>query len=334
MVMIFNPDSLRAQVEAATGGHITVLYDDKGYPSYMRVIPKFRYEDLGFDGALGTGVATAFIVNGQEKSEIFIGQHLASIHDGRALSLPGKDPAANINFDNAKLACTNKGPGWHMMTAHEWAALALWCKANNFEPRGNTNYGRAHDSTHETAIRQDKGVPGDTSGTARALTGSGPASWRHDGTNEGIADLVGNVAEWQDLLKIVDGRIHTPATNNIGAPEDDWTAQDLWLSNESGVLKLKNSAGNAVDASINKTWKDVEQVGTFTAPELMNRLLISPLAETELKGTLYANTSGERLPLRGGRWSDGTNAGLGYLNLNYARSSTTASIGFRPAFVA
>src|SRR5690606_26668262 len=215
-----------------------------------------------------------------------------------------------------------------------WAALALWCKANNFEPRGNTSYGLAHDSTHETAIRQDKGTPGDTNGTARTLTGSGPASWRHDGTNEGIADLVGNAWEWQDLLKIVDGRIHTPATNNIGAPEGDWTAQDLWLSNESGVLKLKNSAGNAVDAGIGKTWKDVEKVGEFNSPELMNRLLISPLLETGLKGTLYANTSGERLPSRGGSWSSGANAGLAALRFDDARSGARTNVGFRPAFVA
>src|SRR5699024_1359582 len=98
MSMIFTPDSLRTQVEAATGGHITVLYDDKGYPSYMRVVPKFRYEDLGMETLLGTGVATAFLKNGQEKSEIFVGQYPATLFDGRACSLPGKDPRTSINF--------------------------------------------------------------------------------------------------------------------------------------------------------------------------------------------------------------------------------------------
>ena len=33
-------DTYRQAVEAASGGKQTVLYDDKGYPSIMNVIPK------------------------------------------------------------------------------------------------------------------------------------------------------------------------------------------------------------------------------------------------------------------------------------------------------
>lgn len=38
-----------------------------------------------------------------------------------------------------------------------------------------------------------------------------------------------------------------------------------------------------------------------------------------------------RPPLRGGNWNNGSNAGLGALNLNNARSNTNSNIGFRPA---
>lgn len=38
-----------------------------------------------------------------------------------------------------------------------------------------------------------------------------------------------------------------------------------------------------------------------------------------------------RFPLRGGNWNNGSNAGLGYLNLNNARSNSNSNIGFRPA---
>lgn len=71
---IFIKDDLRASVEAATGGLVTVLYTAAGHPSYMNVIPKFNLQDI--DPALGTGVHPAFIVNGVEKSELFIGQHV------------------------------------------------------------------------------------------------------------------------------------------------------------------------------------------------------------------------------------------------------------------
>lgn len=332
-MIIFNPDSLRTQVEAASGGHITVLYDDKGYPSYMRVIPKFRYEDLGLDSALGTGVATAFLKNGQEKSEIFIGQYLSSVYDSRAVSLPCKDPSVSINFDNAKAACTDKGPGWHLMNAHEWAAVALWCKANGFEPRGNTDWGRAHDATHEVAVRPDGLAPGVSSGTGRTATGGGPASWRHDGGLSGIADLVGNVWEWQDLLKLNDGRIITTADNNYDEAEEDWVEQDDWFSNESSTLQLQDTAGTVVDASISNTWNSLTKEEGYTENQLLQRLLISPDSATELQGTIYANTSGERFPWRGGGWSSTSVAGLAALLLHHVRSNTFTYIGFRPAFV-
>jgi retron-type reverse transcriptase len=38
-----------------------------------------------------------------------------------------------------------------------------------------------------------------------------------------------------------------------------------------------------------------------------------------------------RLPLRGGNWNNGSNAGLGALNLNNPRSNANSNIGFRPA---
>lgn len=40
-------DTYRQAVEAASGGKQTVLYDDKGYPSIMNIIPKLSYKDVG-----------------------------------------------------------------------------------------------------------------------------------------------------------------------------------------------------------------------------------------------------------------------------------------------
>ena len=39
-------DTYRQAVEAASGGKQTVLYDDKGYPSIMNIIPKLSYKDF------------------------------------------------------------------------------------------------------------------------------------------------------------------------------------------------------------------------------------------------------------------------------------------------
>ncbi|MDD2895477.1 MAG: hypothetical protein PHG81_05595 [Aliarcobacter sp.] len=129
--MHFLKDTLRAGVEAATGGKVTVLYDDKGYPSYMNVIPKFKVEDI--DASLGTGVHPAFIVGGVEKSEIFIGQYQAHVKNGMPVSMPGFKPTTSVDFDTAKAYCKNKGQGWHLMTNWEWAAMALYSVKQNKE---------------------------------------------------------------------------------------------------------------------------------------------------------------------------------------------------------
>ena len=39
----------------------------------------------------------------------------------------------------------------------------------------------------------------------------------------------------------------------------------------------------------------------------------------------------KRIPIRGGNWNNGSNAGVAALNLNNLRSNSNNNIGFRPA---
>lgn len=361
MPTIFVKDSLRAAVEAASGGKNTVLYDDKGYPSYMVVIPKFKLEDI--DASLGTGTHPAFIVGGVEKSEIFIGKFQAKVVDGRACSLPGVDPTTSVNYNTSVTYCTSKGQGWHLMTFWEWAAAAWWCMKNGFHPRGNTNYGRSHELTYETGRRVDGGTPGSASGTPRTLTGSGPASWYHDNTPFGISDLVGNVWEWQHGLKLVDGRIYCITDNNYSLDENSWTATDVYIDStvasdgdhdDDGVYEdvgdpvFSNSITNRTgpvgsDSNLDYTqtskWASASVTATGTNADMLKRALIIPTLTgagqllENAKGYLSARNYGTRLPLRGGSWGAGSDAGLFALNLNDPRSYVHTSIGFRPAYV-
>ena len=332
------PDALRQSVEAASGGRQTVLYDDLNYPSIMSVIPAFNVETIDTD--LGTGLHPAFIVNGVAKSELFIATFKAYVHGGRALSLPGYDPTASINFDTARGCCTAKGAGWHMMTNWEAAALALWCIKNG-QPRGNTDYGRHHASTHESGRRQDGIAPGTASGTARTLNGSGPASWRHDGTMSGIDGLCGNIYEWVDGMKMVNGKFYFPDDNHFTQLEASWKDQGVIIAEDTGdKLGVADTdvlhAGGGVSFG---AWKGLTRTAAYSALDaaIKNRFqqaMIDPAFDNSSPiGNFYFNTTGEMIPIRFGSWNNAGDAGVAYLSLSSVRSYVYTTLGFRLAYI-
>jgi hypothetical protein len=310
---------------AASGGKQSVIYDNYRKPSMMTRIPKFNIEDI--DSSLGSGVHPAFVVDGVVKNEIYIGTFQAVLDGGVAYSLPGQSPAVSINFDNAKSACVNKGPGWHLMSNWEWSAVALWCFKNEFQPRGNTSNGKSHAATWETGTSAPDN-------NLKILGGSGPVSWRHDGTFSGISDMVGNVWEWVDGLKIIDGKVYMPADNDFNLAEANWPnptgGQVIFpgtVATESGWRTMTTSFGALGDA-VKKQLALAMIVPNITSGSTP----LSIFAQT--KGGFWITATEERMPLRGGYWSYGANAGLGSLYLNSARSNVSSHVGFRPAFIA
>lgn len=349
---IIATDGYKKAIEHNSGGRNTVVYDAQGNPNIMCVIPRFNIEDLGLtDLNLGTGVHPAFQTNGVPRAEVLIGKYLASTAPNGSAVIGGVQPRTSVNYDVAKELCTRKGANWHLMSIHEWAAIALWSVANGTVPRGNTNFGRSHEKKWETARRNDNGAPGDAAGTSRTDTGKGPATWNHDHTAFGVCDLVGNVWEWLDQMKLDDGQIITTLDNNLSVTEANWQKHpnyfDSSVDNQvgSGVAgaPVLSNAVTKRNGPVNDDSNDYPSLSAshfaaiaksagYIGNELLRKLLIESATATNVSGAIYVRNYGDRFPVRGGNWTDGNIAGLGALSLLYQRSTASSSIGFRPAF--
>ena len=344
----------------------TIELDEAGLPSVLVYIPKFKNSDVLTGGNDSTH--PAFIVNGSEIPGFYYSKYQNVVYNGAAYSLPGEDPAVNINFDTARARCEANGAGWHLSTAAEWAAIALWCKKNGFLPYGNNNYGKDERESNYKAIPTYKGSDGKT---CRVATGTGPLSWSHDKTLSGIWDLNGNVWEWQGGIRLVWGELQILANNDAADPDNP-------QNDTSTCWKAINAAdGSLVEPESKTTDTAVKASGSTVKLDYLNNVwtystgVTNP--QTEGKGHIFASvtctaaigdaakvllrslallpdegatadsyegdymywTNGvaERCVCRGGHWSYGADAGVFGVYGGLSRTSSPAYVGFRSAYI-
>lgn len=332
-----------------------LIYDNAGMPSIMVKIPKMTYKQLGMGES--TAVHPAFIINGTEVDAIYISKYQNIVQDGRAYSLGGVDPAANLNFDQARQYCEAKGEGWHLMTRMEWGVLLRWCIANGVLPKGNNSFGK---HSTESAYKAIPTFMDGSKGIGRVATGTGPLTWYHDQTPSGIADLVGNVWEWAGGIRMVYGELQILANNNgadaahsQSASSTEWKA----INAADGTLITPNGSGTTAGSvkadyiggklvwSTNETvkadaWRDI-QFSNITCDSTIGanaKLLLQNLGFLAYDGdTLesanhcyFDNGIAEICFYSGGGWY-GSAYGLASFSYD-ARSGTWTNLGFRSAY--
>lgn len=298
---------------------VVVVHDDAGLPSIM-----VKVENTAPSKELADPM---FIVRGQEYREIYLSQFLNSTVEDRAYSLPFADPRAFINMDEAIAACRVKGPKWHLLTVPEWNYIIRNTHAGI---HGNTNFGNYHGDQSERGIRSDYD---------RTMTGTGPASWFHNGDKKtGIADVVGNVWKIIAGLRLRRGVLEYMENNDAAAPDADLSFESQEFKpvlvngypvhiglNDEGSLCITT---DKVDGYAAEERKEVV-VDFAEVPQILKDLgIVTDNMDSSEEWFAADAELDEAVLFGGGGYSSTSYAGPSALYLGYPRSGVFSNIGF------
>lgn len=302
-----------------------VIFDSRGIPDTMVV---FTPDELGLPAE----------IRGKAVKEYAISKYPNTLIGGVPYSMPYQQPAVNINHDEAIRLCEAKGPGWHLLTNDEWAALAHQSRKNGTLPRGNTDCGKSHSHPEETGTTYK-----DASGSSKTLTGSGPVTWNHTHTAEGVADMCGNIWEHVGGIRFMDGQVQVIPDNGAAAGADqsrdskEWQAihtadgDPVYYKVEDGEISLQPVTPDCKDYD-GVEFKDLN-AEAMDVPEKLIELGLYPAPGYEGTDYFWLDTDGERIVIRGGGWGDGADAGVFYFAGYNSRAGVYWSVGFRSALV-
>lgn len=299
-----------------------VLFDKKGRPDIMVA---FTPDELGLPSEL----------RGKTVKEYLISKYPNTLIDGVPYSLPFQKPATSVSHDEAIELCQSKGPGWHLLTNDEWAALARQSWENDTIPTGNTRNGHSHSHPEQTGTTYD--------GSGKTLAGSGPIQWNHDRTAEGVTDLVGNVCEHVGGIRFLNGQVQVIPDNGAAAGADQSERSKEWqaiYTADGDPIYFNPVDGEIFVQPCEAIEKDYDGVrftelhaSEIDVPDKLIELGLYPPQEYEGDDYFWVDNDGERCVCRGGDWSDGEDAGLFSLYGGRPRSNSAAPLGFRSAYV-
>ena len=179
----------------------------------------------------------AFVVAGVKKAGLWVGRFQATVANGKPMVVPGQLPSA-VSIDNMRAYCAAFGNGCRPMTGLDWSAIQKDALRKGVIPVGNTYYGRSHKSPELQwgGVRGDRARPGDTSITSNPYTLGGSAGklWTHNREEWGVHDFVGNMVQWTDGYKLMDGQLYIAAYDNDPAlltaeGEASWIATGVFF---------------------------------------------------------------------------------------------------------
>jgi hypothetical protein len=219
-------------------------------------------------------------------------------------SIPGSLPWVNINQNNAKLGCKGLGQNYDLISNQEWMTTATELEKNpeNWSSQiiGNGMMFRGHSDNSPSS--------------ALAITDENDP---YNGTGNKIDQVAGSGKEQRRTLKLLNGETIWDFSGNV------WEWNDWSIGGE-----LENGPKTCL-----KAWVELPDVNCsgLSAIDFMPG---NPSGQESSKynskfglGKVLGGTGGA--PLRGGRWSEGINAGPFNLVLSNSYNASFAYVGFR-----
>jgi hypothetical protein len=221
------------------------------YTNRQVVIPPFTYSEEVADVTFGGFVVDKYPCSQPDATASEGSPNVA--HYGAVGAVPGISKAGvpvwdHITMPKAMIAAANKGKGWHLITAFEWASLAFLAKKLGTMPNGgnaNTNPPSALGAATEIALL-DKHLNSENATYYRALPGTGPKNWAHNHLANGVFDLQGLVYQWvMGFFMQTDGHVDVLASldaSYTGSPYGRGT-----VSGSGGATPTLTVDGNGIN---------------------------------------------------------------------------------------
>jgi formylglycine-generating enzyme required for sulfatase activity len=225
-----------------------------------------------------------------------------------AVSTTAGEPWASITRDSSLTTCAAVGSNYRLISNTQWQTVARNAESVAANWSGN-------------AVGSGK--------MARGHTDNSPANALANSTDDDPYFGTGNSgAAWNTLGATPARGTEQKRTQTLSNGEVVWDfAGNVWQ------WASDNYADLGLSPAIAEGWDEFSNTTNFpTASPTINRLLFAPLGlytSAQNIGRMYGWSAGA--VLRGGRWYDGTYAGLFSALLGYGASASYNSFGFRCA---